>query len=228
MLFLLISSILFITLHNLVSGSPLRKILVNRLGQGPYMGLFSLASIATLAGMIFGYIQAPQVDSWGQVYTLRPLAATLLGLGFFFLVLGMLTPNSTGIGGENLLAGNKPPQGIMTISRHPFLVGMLLWSGTHLIYNGDYASLIFFGSFFWVALLGMFSIDRKLAKEPHWNNYREQTSRLPFLAIIQGRTKLDWRGLGLLRLIVCIILFMGMLHGHELLFGVAPLASKGI
>ena len=38
----------FVLLHLLVSGTRLRDALAARIGEGPYMGLFSLASIAAL------------------------------------------------------------------------------------------------------------------------------------------------------------------------------------
>ena len=48
MLELVLASAAFVLLHLCISGTVLRDRLVSRLGEGAYMGLFSLASVAIL------------------------------------------------------------------------------------------------------------------------------------------------------------------------------------
>jgi uncharacterized membrane protein len=47
-----------------------------------------------------------------------------------------------------------PPQGIVRVTRHPFLTGVGLWALVHLIGDGDVASLVFFAVWAVVALAG--------------------------------------------------------------------------
>lgn len=68
-------------------------------------------------------------------------------VAFFFVVLAFTTPNPTAVGGEALLAQKEPAKGIQRITRHPFLWGVAVWSFTHLILNGDLASVIFLAAF---------------------------------------------------------------------------------
>ncbi|HRI09040.1 MAG TPA: NnrU family protein, partial [Nannocystaceae bacterium] len=64
---LLLAAAAFVLLHVGVAGSPLRAVLVRRLGKG-YLGLFSLLSALSLAAMIGAYhaAAAPSVnfDLW--------------------------------------------------------------------------------------------------------------------------------------------------------------------
>jgi protein-S-isoprenylcysteine O-methyltransferase Ste14 len=46
----------------------------------------------------------------------------------------------------------RTPEGIVRVTRHPFLIGVGLWAVVHLVANGDVASFIFFGAFAVTAL----------------------------------------------------------------------------
>src|SRR5437764_10564289 len=96
------------------------------------------------------------------------------------VVIGLTTPNPTAIAQENRLA--QPPQGIVRVTRHPFLTGVGLWALVHLIGNGDVASLVFFAVWAVVALAGTVSIDRKrrrLLGAAAWEPFAAQTSIVP-------------------------------------------------
>ncbi len=45
--------------------------------------------------------------------------------------------------------------------RHPMLIGVALWSSAHLFANGDFASILLFGSFLAYSIFGMFSANRR-------------------------------------------------------------------
>jgi uncharacterized membrane protein len=96
---------------------------------------------------------------------------------------------------------------------------------THLIYNGDLASTIFFGTFLVLALRGPFSIDRKRNRVygPDWQRFAALTSNVPFMAIVQGRNKFVFREIGWWPILVITALYAGFLHLHQSLFGVSPL-----
>jgi len=129
------------------------------------------------------------------------------------------------VGGEALLAENEPARGIQRITRHPFLWGVAAWALTHLIFNGDLASVIFFGSFLILAISGPFSIDRKRKKAfgDAWNRFAALTSNVPFLAIVEGRNSLRIGEIGWWRAILAVILYGLFLHFRRNLFGVSPL-----
>ena len=74
--------------------------------------------------------------------------------------------------------------------------------------------------------LGMPSIDAKLAvRDPAgWRRLAERTSVLPFGAILAGRNRLSLREIGWLAPLLGLLLWAAVLHFHQKLFGVAPVA----
>ena len=214
----------FLGIHLVISGTRIRSVIVQRTGESAYLGLFSVASLAGIVWLIHAYGQAPMIELWGQVTSMRWIAAVLMFFACLFLVLGMATPNPTAIGGENMITQGGSIRGIFRITRHPFLVGTGLWSGVHLIYNGDAAAVTFFGTFFLLSLLGPMSIDAKQRRalgDP-WRQFAERTSVIPMLAIVQGRNRFHFGELGWWRLVLGFVLFAVLGYFHETLFGVVP------
>ncbi|HTX06165.1 MAG TPA: NnrU family protein [Steroidobacteraceae bacterium] len=199
----------FLLIHFGVSGTRLRDALTARLGEGPYRGLFSLASLAGLAWVIYAYRRAPLLPTWGFLPGFRPAAYLLVLIAFLFAVIGILTPSPTKVGMESKL-DPEAARGIVRITRHPFLWGVALWAATHLIVNGDVASLILFGTLLVLALGGTASIDAKRRRSfpERWAQFAHVTSSVPFAAIARGGNRLApalaeigaWRLLGALAL----------------------------
>lgn len=228
MIQLIAAAAAFILLHLLVSGSPLRGAIVARLGEGPYMGLFSLASIACLTWMIlaFGHARADPANQvfWSVTPATRHPAIALVGLAFLLIVPGLLTNSPTRVQGGSVVNSPKAISGMTRISRNPFLWGVALWAAAHLIANGRTADFILFGGLLVLALAGAYSIDAKRLRalgQPY-ADFMAQTSNIPFLAILQGRQRLD---LGEIwwRLLVAVAIWVAVLLGHPYLFGVNPL-----
>src|SRR6201993_4566629 len=117
----------------------------------------------------------------------KPIAIILMLPAALLVVIGLTTPNPTSIAQEGRVG--QPPQGIVRITRHPFLTGVGLWALVHLIGNGDVASLVFFATWAIVALAGTVSIDRKRQRllGAAWEPFAAQTSIVPFAAIAAGR-----------------------------------------
>ena len=78
------------------------------------------------------------------------------------------------------------------------LWGVAIWAAAHLLANGDLASLILFGSFGAFSLFDVWSANRRGAQL--------STKVVPY-----------WRDL----LVVALggIVYVGLLHSHEMLFG---------
>ncbi len=221
---LIYAVVFFVGLHWLVSGTPLRGVLLKVLGEKPYMAVYSLLSVAGLVWMIWAYANAPESLLWGSVDSNRWLALSLVWLALLFVVSGMMSANPTAVGGESLINAGKPVQGITRITRHPFLFGFALWSLVHVIYNGDQASLIFFGGFFLLSVVGPSSIDhkQKAALGEPWREFAKQTSVVPFLAITTGRNQLKLSEIGMKPVLVATLVFALFAVFHQRLFGVSP------
>ncbi len=207
----------FLLIHFGVSGTRLRDSLVRRLGEKPYRGLFSLASLGGMAWLIAAYREAPYIATWGQWLAFRPAAYGLVFVAFLFAVIGLLTPSPTQVGMESRLdpAGAR---GMTRITRHPFLWGVALWSATHLLVNGDVASLVLFGSFLVLALGGTVSIDAKRRRRygGTWRAFAAATSNVPFAALRRGSNRLApaLAQIGLWRPLMAIALFAIAFYLH--------------
>ena len=213
----------FVLVHVGVSGTRLRDRLVAALGLRAYMVSFSVASVAVLVWLVNAYRVADYAPTWGQVEWWKPVMIALMLPAFALVVIGLLTPTPTAVGAEALV--DRPPRGMVRITRHPFLMGVALWAALHLVGNGDWASLLFFGALFVVAAAGAPSIDakRRRALGPaRWDAFARHTSILPFGAVLSGRATLSLPEIGAWRPAVAVLLYVLMLGGHAHLFGVSP------
>lgn len=220
---LALSALAFIGIHIGVSGTTLRDRITGAIGLRAYMIAFSIASVAALAWLILSYRAAPYAETWGMLQSWKPVMLLLMLPAFLLVVVGLTTPNPTAVAQEALVA--QTPRGIVQVTRHPFLMGVALWSLLHLVGNGDAASLLFFGAMLVVSVAGPVSIDakrRRVLGAPAWDVFARRTSILPFAAIAAGRARLDLPGIGLWRLGAGVAAYVLMLGGHLHLVGVNP------
>lgn len=224
---LLMAALFFDSIHFFVAGTRLRAKIVGQIGEEAFQGIFSVLSLVGIFWLSRAYGHAEYVELWGQVQALRPAALIVMLLAFFFVVLAFTTPNPTAVRGGALLKVKEPAKGIQRITRHPFLWGVVFWSFTHLVINGDLASLIFFGAFLILALVGPASIDRKRQQAfgAAWDRYAAVTSNVPFMALVKGRNSLKAGELGWWRVVLAVVLYGFFLYMHKTLFGVSPLPA---
>jgi uncharacterized membrane protein len=228
MMMLVSAAAVFLAIHFLVSGTRLRDGITGVIGEGPYLGLFSLASLASIVWLVIAYNAAQASSDDPLLYSLgvgvRHMGMPVVLLAFLFAVPGLLSPNPTSVRQEGAATKADTVRGILRVTRHPFLWGVAIWSAFHLSANGDLASVILFGTFFVLAVLGTFSIDAKRKRKmgADWEGFAARTSNIPFAAIFGGRNSFkameyfDWR------FFVAIAVFAAVLLSHARLFGVSP------
>jgi uncharacterized membrane protein len=231
MTMLVAAAAVFLLIHLLISGTRLRDAITGAIGQGAYMGLFSLTSIAVLTWMGFAYAGARRGADpvyWAATPTTEWIQLAVTFLAFMLAVPGLLTPNPTSVRQEAALERPDAVKGMLRVTRHPFLWGVALWAAGHLMVNGDLASLILFGSLLLLAAFGPASIDakRRRALGATWNAFAAQTSAVPFAAIAQGRQTLALGEIGWWRLGAAVVLWAALLWAHPLIFGVSPLPGR--
>jgi uncharacterized membrane protein len=228
----------FLGIHVFISGTRLRDAIAGTIGEGPYMGLFSLLSLGAIVWLAMAFNHA-SAETFTLLWVPEPwwqhAAMTAILLAAILVVLGNVTKSPTAAGGESALAqhddgatAGDAAKGILRITRHPFLWGVLLWSLAHIAMNGDLSSLIFFGAFAVLAFVGPMLIDAKRARKmgDDWEDFAARTSNLPFGAILTGRNKLRLGEIGILWPLVGVALYFALAFGHEWLFGVSALPVR--
>ena len=210
----------FLATH-FVPSTPLRAALVKSIGERAYLGLYTLAALATLGWMIYAYGKAPIEPLWPG---LRLLPVVAMPIAFILLVCGVLSRNPTAVGQEKAFKAEEPARGILRVTRHPVQWGILLWAGAHLLARGDVKAAIFFGGFLLLSALGTALIDARKARGlgEDWKRYASATSNLPLVAIAQGRNRFDAGEIGLVKPLLGLIVYGGFLLFHAWLFGAQP------
>jgi uncharacterized membrane protein len=226
---LIAAAAVFVLIHLLISGTRVRDALVLRIGAGPYMGLFSLASAVVLVwlGFAFGDARVSPVNEalWSITPATRHIQLLLQLVAVLFIVVGLTTPNPTSVRQEGALDRPDVVRGMLRVTRHPFLWGVAIWALGHLLVNGEAASLVLFGSMLALAMFGTASIDakRKRVLGMKWDAFAVQTSNVPFLAIAQGRQRLALGEIGWWRIVLGVAIWAALLWGHPYITGVAAL-----
>jgi len=202
-------------LTHFVTSTPLRAKLVGAIGEGPYRGVYSLVALITLVWMIWAYGAAPRETLWTGW---RELPRLVMPLAFVLIACGYWR-NPTMVGADKLLKSEDPARGIIRITRHPLMWGIMLWAGAHLLARGDLRAVVFFGGFLLLAALGTIMIDRRKQADPDFRRFKAVTSNIPFVAIAQGRNRIVWREVGWTRPAIGIAVFVLVFFLHPWISG---------
>jgi uncharacterized membrane protein len=123
------------------------------------------------------------------------------------------------VGADRLLKSEDPARGIIRITRHPIMWGIMLWAAAHLVTRGDLRAVVFFGGFLLLAAAGTILIDRRKRANPDFQRFKATTSNVPFVAIAQGRNRIDWREIGWKRPAIGIAAFALVFFLHPWISG---------
>jgi uncharacterized membrane protein len=223
MTLLAVSALLWIGIHLGIAGTRVRDAVVRVIGEGVFRGVFSVLSIAAIILLVHAWTAAPTALLWVTPVWLRwVLVATML-LAFLLFVASVTVPNPTMLGPPGV--SQRPPRGMIRVTRHPMLWSFALWAVVHVVGNGDTASVVLFGAFLVTALAGMPSIDAKFARRDPaaWQALSATTSIVPFGAIAQGRNRFVAREIGWLTPVIAVVAWAVVLYLHPWFFGVSPI-----
>jgi uncharacterized membrane protein len=227
MIELLAAAALLLATHYGISSTPFRGWLVARLGERPYLVLYSLVAFGALGWLISAYRRAPFIELWSAPAWSAWLPLVVMPFALLLLVCGVSTLNPTAVGAPDTLGQAEPARGILRITRHPFMWGVALWALTHIVANGDAAAVVLFGTFAVLALLGTLLIDHKFAmrRGAEWQRFAAASSNLPFAAIAAGRQHLALAEIGWLRVGIALALYVVLRALHPWLFGLSPFGA---
>jgi len=184
MLLLILGLVIFMSVHLIPTFVDLRQKLIAWKGKPVYTVGYSCAAMVGLILIVIGKSRAILVPVWDApdwAYYLTPV----------FMLIAL-----------TLLPAAYIPTNLKRFMRHPFLAGIALWAISHLLVNGDLASIILFGGFGAFALFDMWSSNRRGAEK--------STTKVPIYRDI-------------LLLVVGAVAFSIILHLHPYLFGVSAI-----
>jgi uncharacterized membrane protein len=221
---LLLAALIWIGVHVGIAGTRVRGVVVARIGDMAFRGVFSAVSIAAIIVLVRAWSTSPAEPIWFTPDWLRWILVLAMLPAFVLFLASISQPSPTMIGPPG--ATTRPPRGMIRVTRHPMLCSFAIWAAVHVIGNGDSASVVFFGAFLVTALAGMPSIDAKLARRDPatWQALSAATSIVPFAAIAAGRNRFVPREVGVVTPLVAVVAWMALLLLHPVLFGTAPAA----
>ncbi|MBT4906340.1 MAG: NnrU family protein [Rhodospirillaceae bacterium] len=220
---------LFVGGHFMLSSSPVRLALINKMGETRFLTYYSLLMVVVFAWMILAFIRAPIDTLWETPDALLWLPAIAMPLALFLIICGVTTPSPTIAGTAPDEPGRDLTRGIIRITRHPFLNGMSVWAAAHLVVNGDTRAIIVFAGMLILSVVGMFRIDkrREYLYGADWGPIMLTTSLMPFGAILSKRTSFDWSGIGWWRLLLTVAIYLGLVWLHPFILGEAAWPGLG-
>ncbi|MCH2172135.1 NnrU family protein [Myxococcota bacterium] len=174
--------LLFAGTHMGLSSRRLRSPLVARLGEGPFLGFYSILALAIFVPLVSSYFAdkhaGPLLWVGGTDTVLRWSMYTGMGVALTLVVGGIFTPSPASIG-----PGTGEVRGVLRITRHPLFMGIGALGLLHLsVARINLAELIFFGGLVTFSLIGCWHQDRrKLAcGDDGYGEFYAQTAFLPF------------------------------------------------
>lgn len=141
--------VLFLGIHSVsIFARGWRDAQVTARGEGGWKGLYTLVSIAGFVLLIWGYALAQPTAP--VLYVTPFWMVHLMALLMFFAMVS--------------LAVSQVPAGrLRPMLKHPMLLAVKIWAFSHLLVNGDLASVLLFGSFLAWAVVDRISLKRRNA-----------------------------------------------------------------
>ncbi|GAA0294229.1 NnrU family protein [Sphingomonas oligophenolica] len=187
----LAAAIAFLGTHFLLS-HPLRAPIVGRIGEGAFLGLYSLVAAVTLGWLAIAYRAVgpeqplwPVDDDLWTIATVMMLAASMLLMGSLLGNPALPNPGTPG-------ALPAEARGVFAVTRHPMMWSFALWGVSHILVFPIPSNLILCCAIILLALVGAALQDRKKeALEPErWRAWEAKTSYWPYAAAVAGRARL--------------------------------------
>lgn len=187
---LLLACIAFVGTHFLLS-HPLRAPLVGKMGEGPFLGVYSLVALVTLLWMAYAFYMAPKgVPLWNGWSDVLWIVATILMLLASILFVGSHKGNPAAPSpGKPPASLGRAADGVFAITRHPMMWSFALWGIAHIMVMPTPANIILTGSIIILALGGCYGQDRKKEKllGDAWSAWEARTSYFPFASQFSGK-----------------------------------------
>ena len=191
MLLFILGLVLLFGIHMLPFYPEYRAQLIEKLdsdaidAEDMYKIIFSIISLLGLIFIGIGKGSMEYIGLWDIPTFFRYITVVLIAISFILMVAAYL------------------PNNIKSYVPHPMLTGVIIWGVTHMIVNGDVASIILFGSFVVYSVVAIKLINRREYDKASEQDAQEKVSVVKD-AIVVG---------------IAMFGFLLLLWMHKLLFG---------
>ena len=147
MTYLILGLVIFLGVHSVrIVADDWRTQTRSRIGELPWKGIYSVASLVGLGLIVWGFGLARQqpMQLWSPPVGMRHLASLLTLIAFVLLA-----------------AAYVPGNGIKARLHHPMVLGVKAWALAHLVANGNLAHIVLFGSFLAWAVFNFIAARRR-------------------------------------------------------------------
>lgn len=185
----------FVTAHSGLAA--LRPWGEKQIGSRLYRILFALVSLPLAVVLIIYFInhrydgiQLWQIQGTPGIQTIVWVLSTIS-----FLFLYPATFNLLEIAAIQKPEVHLYETGIIRVTRHPQMVGQVVWCIAHTLWLGTTFTLVTSAGLILHHLFGVWHGDRRLTQRygEAFEAVKARTSVMPFLAIFQGRQTFEWR-----------------------------------
>lgn len=191
MLLFILGLVLLFGIHMLPFYPEYRAQLIEKLdsdaidAEDLYKIIFSIISLLGLIFIGIGKGSMEYIGLWDIPIFFRYISVVLIPISFILMVAAYL------------------PNNIKSYVPHPMLTGVIIWGVTHMIVNGDVASIILFGSFVIYSVVAIKLINRREYDKASEQDAQEKISVVKD-AIVVG---------------IAMFGFLLLLWMHKILFG---------
>ena len=181
--------------------------LIRWLGKRVYLFFYIVLTLSIIAWIAVAYMNTPYVEAWPMQPWMAWVALAVMPLACVLLVA------SLGLGNWlSVSLRSKEHQPLFGIVRHPLMGALTLWAVSHMIANGDAASIVMFGLLALLSAMGPRSIDAKKRVKFSEEQWQQLTHRAWSFKVRDGVVV----ALGL-------VLYGVLLWAHPFFMGVSPL-----
>ncbi|HXC51576.1 MAG TPA: NnrU family protein [Candidatus Limnocylindrales bacterium] len=210
----------FAATHMGMASLRVRPRLVAALGEGAYLGIYTVVSFATFVPLVMAYLRG--IHGGAMLWNLRSVPvvhAVALGvawLSFTLALAALVQPSPASIGPRTTTRA----RGLTRITRHPLFMNIGIWGLAHCVVNGFVNDVLFFGGIFLVGLFGCMHQDarKRVTEKGVLDEFYAETSLVPFAAIATGRGKLVPGELPWIGIAVGGVASLALYHFHDAMF----------
>ena len=191
-----VAAIAFVGTHLLLSHA-LRRPLVAALGEGTFLGIYSVVAGVTLAALGWLFWAAPATTPLWPVGNILWALVTIVMLLASVLLVGSVIRNPALPTGGAQGPAPDAARGVFAITRHPMMWAVALWGLCHIAVYPIAKNIVVASAIIVLALVGSALQDRKKEQlQPDtWKPWEAKTSYWPFVAVATRRARLGGFGM---------------------------------